>query len=265
MRPLLRTLVTAVLLLATVTRAAPADVRAWTLCTPGALRSCSSISIQTVAIMSGAVRIGTALTISLANLQGSGLPNTGTAMSGLYQVTFTGPLITAVPVTVATQSATMTGAGASGSLAWRRVTTPFGAGAGFTWVDLLGTAGGGNNLLGGCAGGTTTLGPITGQTCGPGARAVFMFSIAGVLDAGTLDNVYVAAYGAGGGEACHSNPGAAPFTQRACDVLDESLTQEVVPEPATVILLGTGLAALAAARRRPRLKVASRAAPADRT
>jgi len=243
MRVVRRSLLLTLVLAGAGTSAARGDSRTWSLCTPGALRSCHSVSIGTVPIYTGAVRTGTLVTITVANLQGSGLPGTGNEPTGLYQVVFTGPVLTPIPVTVAQQTAAMTGAGASGVLNWQRLTVNAVAGGTFAWVEVRGT-GASPPLLGGCTPGPTITGSMTAGTCGAGAAAVFAFSIAGSLDASQFDNVWVFAYGARGSAGCYSDPSAVPFFGQACDVLSDPLAMEAIPEPITVVLLGTGLLGL---------------------
>ena len=244
MKPDGRPLLPLAVLLCAATSAARADLRTWSLCTPGALRSCHSISIGTLPIYTGTTRTGTALTISLTNLQGSGLPNTSSVPTGLYQVVFTGPVTTPIPVGASLLPAVLTGAGASGSLTWQRITVNTTVGGTLAWLELRGS-GGSPPLLGGCTSSATIAGTIAAQTCGPGAAAVFAFSISGALDASQLDNVYVFAYGARGSANCFSNPAAVPFHGQACDLLSDPLAPTPpIPEPGTIFLVASGLLGL---------------------
>ena len=228
----------AAVLLVCAAAPARADVRSWTLCTPGSLRSCHSVSIGTAPVYSGVTQVGTAITVKLANLQGSGLAGIGTQASGLYQVYFTGPIATGVPVTTVNQSATMTGPGASGTLPWQRITVyPLG---GLAWIELRG-AGANPALLGGCTTAPMSTGTITASTCGTAAFAVFTFTLNAVIDANQFNNAEIFAYGAGGSETCASNPGATPFFAQGCDVLVDPLA---TPEASTMLLLSTGLLGL---------------------
>ena len=246
-----RTLAPLALVLCAATTAAEASLRAWSLCTPGALRSCHSVSIATLPVISGGIRTGTAITISVTNLQGSGLPNTSSLPTGLYQLVLTGPITTPIQTTAPAQSAVMTGAGATGALAWQRITLNAAVGGLFAWIELRGI-GSSPALLGGCTSGATIVGAMTARTCGAGAAAVFAFSIQGVIEATQLDNLSVFAYGARGSATCFSNPGAVPFHGQACDVLSDPLAP--VPEPGTLIMLATGLLGVGGggARRRRR-------------
>src|SRR3954469_4920571 len=145
-----RRLLLALSIAALVPGVARADVHGWTLCTPSAFHSCHSVSIGTTPIMIGSTRVGTGITVSVTNLQGSGFLSDNTSLSGLFRVFFagrnTGPM---VPF-IAPFNATMTGPGASGSASWTMET---GTQAGTQTVSFTDGNPTVNGTIGGCASG----------------------------------------------------------------------------------------------------------------
>lgn len=230
---------------------ARADVHGWTLCTPSSFHSCHSVAIGTTPIMTGSVRTGTGVTITLTNLQGSGYASDNTSLSGLYRVFFAGrnfplPMLPSF----SSYSGTMSG-GASGSANYYIET---GVQMGTQTVHYTDTFANGSGVIGGCASGPLAFGFVqSAKTCGAGQSVVFNFSTASIFDAGQMETVFIQAFG--GQETfdyCFSNPGAAPDPGfPTCDVQDEFVTT-VTPEPITMALLGTGLFGIGGARMRRR-------------
>jgi hypothetical protein len=233
---------------------ARADVHGWTLCTPSSFHSCHSVAIGTVPIMTGSVRTGTGITISLTNLQGSGYASDNTAFSGLYRVFFGGrnfPL----PMTFSLlpYNGTPTG-GASGSANWYMETgvQPGSQGT----VHYVDASPNGNGIIGGCSSGTLAFGLTqSAKTCGAAQSVVFNFTTGNIFDAGQMETVFIQAFGAPDTfDYCFSDPSAAPDAGfPTCDVQDEYLTT-VTPEPISMALLGTGLFGIGGARLRRRKK-----------
>ena len=234
---------------------ARADVHGWTLCTPSSFHSCHSVAIGTTPIMTGSVRTGTGVTITLTNLQGSGYASDNTSLSGLYRVFFGGrnfplPMLPSfLPY-----NGTPTG-GATGSANWYIETgTEVGGQATVDYVDAFSN---GSGTIGGCSTGPLASGfTQSATTCGAGQSVVFNFTTGSIFDAGQLETVFI--YALGGPpdqfDYCFSQPDAAPNGGfPTCDVQDEYITT-VTPEPVTMALLGTGLFGIGGARLRRRRK-----------
>jgi hypothetical protein len=232
---------------------ARADVHGWTLCTPSSFHSCHSVAIGTTPLMAGSVRVGTGITVSVTNLQGSGYASDNTALSGLYRVFFGGRNFPfPMPPSFAPYGATMTGAGATGSATWTMET---GVQVGTQTVHYTDATTLGSGTVGGCASGALIFGFTTSaNTCGPNAVAVFSFTTGAIFDAGQMETVFIQALGSNEVDYCFSDPSAAPDPGfPTCDVQDEYILY-ATPEPVTMVLMGTGLFGIGGARLRRRRK-----------
>lgn len=225
-------------LLAAATRPVFADTHSWTLCTPGSFHSCHSVALITTPVMTGDLRTGTQVTIQVANLQGSS-PHDNTPWSRFVEVFFwmppeaqqVQPFYDAYPWVAGSPSG---GASGNASGVFAQVNLP---GVG-TYFYLSGLALGGCNQAHG----------LPSYTCGDG---VFSFSLSTpvLADAAAFTTIEITAYDEqGGSHMCFSDPdafGPSPG-HPACDVVSET----TVPEPLTVLLVGTGLAGIGGLRRR---------------
>jgi hypothetical protein len=241
-RMLVRMAVASVAVLGAVRADAQVESREWRMCTPGALLACSSITMVTSAIMAGDTRTGTAFSIKLAHLAGSP-GHVSDPWSYLRTVGFVrnGPLTF--------------GSYAGGGEGWV-VGTAHGGAIGSPVGTRIGAYSPPAYMVGingmnieGC-----NAVHFTSYTCGEGAHFSFSFTENAIWNASEINTTYMLAVGAGHVQSqCWSDPGQLtppnPPDNPACTMLAST---EVVPEPASVALVATGLAGLGALRLRRR-------------
>jgi hypothetical protein len=244
---------------------AQTQTKGWTFCSTGAFQSCNSVQLTTLAVMVGADRVGTDITVSMHNFNGqSGDDNTlwsglgvvafynsaGGSLGGSYEVWPDGPL-------------SLSG-DAFGSGNW----------AGYTERPYIGVSRSAyDGVIGGCAG-TDGTGPgaywATGYyTCDPDALASISFRTVFSFNASDFNSFSAAVVGQRVGSErfysgfCTYGAYSALCGQPGCNIAssvsffapgtpDPDLS--VVPEPVTIVLLATGLFGIAGAQLRRRKK-----------
>jgi hypothetical protein len=244
-------------------RAARADVHSWTLCTTSTLNSCHSLSLMTSPTFSGTTRVGTYVTITMHNLNGQ-IAQDNTLWSGLLQAYFfqspyAGSLFADDQTSPGGAALTLSGGATGSANGTAEYTTSPLAAPPYAFATWYGYDGANYQMVGGCTPGTFVgIGTTTALTCGANALASFSFSSSAILDAATGPWVaYVAVLGdAGNGvteDYCFSDPnntGGIYSGSEQCNVLSETVTSGVAPEPVSMVLLGSGLIGLGGARLR---------------
>ena len=221
---------------------AQTQFRSWETCSVGTIRACNSVFISTTPVISGSTRTGTSWVIRLANLQGTNpLDNTGGSVimgASWNYVTRDGsdPRTSANPGVFGT----LVGAGASGSGFWewesQSMPLPF-----FSYISSIF-----KNPIQGCDAANISFGsfPASLRTCGVDAFIQFAFTTPTILDAEYFEAGFIGNVGVDG-----NNYQCDLFGNDGC-VIESTVT----PEPATMVLVGTGLLGLGGWSRRRRLR-----------
>jgi hypothetical protein len=223
---------------------AQTEMVGWTRCTTGAFQSCQSLQLSTVAIFSGATRVGTDVTITMHNLSGQS-PDDNTAWSGLEDVGFFSPSVAGIPFLSTIAPLSLSG-GAVGTAAWQMIIVA-------DRVFAIQTSSSG--LVGGCTPGAFGSLSTSVLTCGPQATASLSGTFAVNLDASSYTSYSFSAFGQPAGSPYHYEGACTVFSSGEPGPCFSSSPDTPTPEPATLALVATGFLVLGAGplwRRRKR-------------
>jgi hypothetical protein len=211
-------------------------------CTTGAIRTCASAQVSTFDAGGGATRVE----IRIRNLQGTNATdNTGGSL--ITSVGLTSPSIsnaTALSPFVTTEGTAVakTGTGGGQHLApgayWSITNNPIQGQVAFSAHNNQGTRGG---ILGCNEAGPSNQSRF--ETCGNGGWVVFSFTTSNYVNFQQVEFAYGMQSAANGGGS---------YQCRSADPSCVPPPTTTTPEPVSMVLMGSGLAGLAAVRRRRR-------------
>jgi hypothetical protein len=203
------------------------------------VRSCHSVTLETQGLFSGTTRIGTAVKLTVRNLQGQHIAD-NMAWSALSAVRLYRP--TVLGSTSGSSTPTLNGGATGTPSAWSWATAAAG-----TWGNLrfLGAAG---SRIGGCV-----TGSGNGMWTCPG-EVIFSMSTSELFDANEFNELYLTWAGSPNAGACTTDQTRSGGGVAQCDPQNTTVNTSVTPEPITIALLGTGLFGIGGAHLRRRRK-----------